>query len=186
MILTKSDLRRCLVNDSKNYKSVIGSHRFRHQLGCDPIADQWYIWKYIKTLRFSEYHKNSKGLFHKVILRWYLHKLRKYSRITGFQIPTNTVDAGITIWHWGPVIINPKVKIGKNCILNPMIVIGHKVPGESVPVIGNNVFIGAGAKIIGDVHIGNNVTIAPNAVVINDVPDNVVVGGVPGKIIKNI
>ena len=184
MIKTKTDLRRYLLEDQKNYKSVVGMNRWKHQLGCDPIADQWYIWRYIKTLRFCEYHKNGKGFFHKVILRWYLYKLRKYSRITGFQIPTNTVDAGITIWHWGTIIINPKVKIGKNCVLNPMIVIGHKVPDEPAPIIGDNVFIGAGAKIIGDIHIGNNVTIAPNAVVIKNVPDNVTVGGVPCIIIK--
>ena len=52
------------------------------------------------------------------------------------------------------------------------------------PTIGNNVIIGAGAKIMGDVKIGNNVTIGANAVVTHDVPDNCVVGGVPAKIIK--
>jgi serine O-acetyltransferase len=49
--------------------------------------------------------------------------------------------------------------------------------------IGNNVFIGGGAKIIGDIKIGDNVTIAPNAVVVKDVNKNCIVGGVPSKVI---
>jgi serine O-acetyltransferase len=119
------------------------------------------------------------------MLRWYLHKLRKISRVTGFQIPPNTIGKGLTIWHWGPVIINPAVRIGENCTLNPMVIIGHKVPGEPAPTIGNNVFISGGAKIIGDITIDDNVIIAPNAVVVKDVPSNVVVGGIPCMIIRD-
>ena len=58
------------------------------------------------------------------------------------------------------------------------------MPNESAPHIGDNVFVGGGAKIIGDIYIGNNVSIAPNAAVVKDVPDNAVVGGVPCKILK--
>lgn len=117
------------------------------------------------------------------MLKWSLHRLRKLSRITGFQIPPRTIESGLTIWHWGPIIVNPAAKIGKNCTLNPMVIIGHKTPGELAPQIGDNVFIGGGAKIIGAIHIGNNVTIAPNAVVVKDVEDNCIVGGVPCQVI---
>lgn len=185
MISSRKILRSYIAADSLSYKAVIGLRRYKHQMGSDPIADQWYIWRYIRTMRYCEYHKNKKGLIHKIILRWYLYKLRRFSRITGFQIPPNTVGKGLTIWHWGPIIVNPIVKIGENCTLNPMVIIGHKVPGEPAPVIGNNVFIGGGAKIIGNIKIGDNVTIAPNAVVVKDVPSNVVVGGIPSRIIKN-
>lgn len=56
-----------------------------------------------------------------------------------------------------------------------MVVIGHKNPGEGAPKIGNNVFIGAGSKIIGNIHIGNNVIIGQNVVITNDIPDNTTV-----------
>lgn len=176
MILTSSD--------RENYKRVLGINKYKCQLYSNPISDQWYIWKYIKTLRYCEFYINNKGFIHKVLKFWYLYELRRLSRITGFQIPPNTVGAGLTIWHWGPIIINPEARIGKNCTLNPMIIIGHKVPGEGAPRIGNNVFIGGGAKIIGNITIGDNVTIAPNAVVVKDIPSNVVVGGIPCQIIK--
>ena len=64
--------------------------------------------------------------------------------------------------------------------------IGHKIPGQDAPVIGDNVVISAGCKIIGKVNIGDNVIIAPNAVVVKDVPENCVVGGIPAQIIKTI
>lgn len=181
MIKTKTDLQECIALDSKNYQPYIKIHRYWHQLHTSPISDQWYIWDYIRTMRYCEYHMNNSGLRHKLMTKWYLYKLRVVSRITGFQIHPGTVGPGLTIWHWGSIIVNPTAKIGKNCTLNPMVIIGHKVPGEAAPQIGDNVFIGGGAKIIGAIHVGNKATIAPNAVVVNDVPENCIVGGVPCK-----
>lgn len=106
---------------------------------------------------------------------WWLRKLRKYSHITSFQIPPNVCGKGLTIWHWGPIIINPAAKIGNYCTLYPGVLIGHKYPGNGAAIIGDNVFIGAGTKIIGPVKIGNNVTIGQNCVITKDIPDNSVV-----------
>jgi serine O-acetyltransferase len=185
MIKSRQDLKQYIHADSCNYMSVVGFRRYRHHLGSDPIADQWYIWKYIKTMRYCEYYLNQEGILNKIILAWYLYKLRKYSRITGFQIPPNTIGKGLTIWHWGPIIINPAVRIGENCTIHPLVIIGHKKSYEPAPVIGNNVTICGGAKIIGNITIGDNVIIAPNAVVVKDVPPNVMVGGIPCSVIKD-
>lgn len=184
MILSKQELNFYIEHDSLNYQAVTGVKKWWRQLYVNPISDQWYIWNYIKTLRMCEYHINNNGLHHKLLRIWYLHRLRIISKITGFQIPPNTVGPGLTIWHWGPIIVNPKVRIGENCTLNPMIVIGHKNEGEGAPQIGNNVFIGGGAKIIGSITIGDNVIIAPNAVVVKDIPSDVVIGGIPCEILK--
>ncbi len=116
---------------------------------------------------------------------WYLYKLRKCSRVTGFQIPPGTVGPGMTIWHRGTIIINPNAKIGSNAVLKPNIVIGHKSEGRPSPKIGDNVFIGSGAEVIGPVRVGDNVTIAPSAVVVKDVENNVIVAGIPCTVIKN-
>ena len=186
MIVSKQQLKQYIELDSLNYKAVIGQHRWWNQLNANPISDQWYIWKYIKTLRMCEYHINNNGVQHMLLRLLYLHRLRKLSHITGFQIPPNTVGAGVTIWHWGPIIVNPNVRIGEKCTLTPMVIIGHKNEGDDAPKIGNNVFIGGGAKVIGDIIIGDNVTIAPNAVVVKDVEDNCVVGGVTSKVLKKM
>ena len=68
----------------------------------------------------------------------------------------------------------------------PGVVFGNKteMPDERPVIVGDNCYFGLGAKIIGKVRIGNNVTVGANAVVTKDIPDNVVVGGIPAKIIK--
>ena len=75
-------------------------------------------------------------------------------------------------------------KIGSNCKIYQQVTIGFN--GTEIPVIGNNVTICSGAKVIGGIKIGNNVIIGANAVVVKDIDNNCVVGGVPAKIICKI
>ena len=75
-------------------------------------------------------------------------------------------------------------KIGENCWVNPGVAIGYRDDKGGLPVIGNNVYIGAGAKILGPITIGDNVVIGANAVVSKDVPSDCTVAGVPARIIK--
>lgn len=63
-------------------------------------------------------------------------------------------------------------------------VVGSKHDNSQIAVIGDNVELAVGSKVIGKIRIGNNVVVAPNAVVVKDVPDNAIVGGVPAKIIR--
>lgn len=94
------------------------------------------------------------------------------------------IGKGFQIGHFGGVYI--KAKIGENCTVAQQVVIGYKggFSGGGVPTLGNNVFVGAGAKIIGDVKIGNNVRIGANAVVVSDIPDNCTAVGIPAKVVK--
>ncbi|MBK9925977.1 MAG: hypothetical protein IPP66_11895 [Anaerolineales bacterium] len=75
-------------------------------------------------------------------------------------------------------------KIGENCWVNTGVAIGYKDDKGGMPVIGNNVYIGAGAKILGPIIIGDNVIVGANAVITKNVPSNCTVAGVPAKIIK--
>jgi len=89
---------------------------------------------------------------------------------------------GLVLVHTFGIVINSDVKAGKNVIIEHCVTIGAE-KGRS-PVLGDNIFIGAGAKIIGGVKVGSNVKIGANAVVVKDVPDNVTVAGVPAEIVK--
>ncbi len=99
---------------------------------------------------------------------------------------------GMPSFPHGPngVFISAQAKIGKNCVIFHQVTIGSNTlldsKGQGAPVIGNDVFIGAGAKIIGNVTIGNNVRIGANCVVVKNVPDNTtVVSASPRYIAKN-
>jgi serine O-acetyltransferase len=96
------------------------------------------------------------------------------------------IDWNAHIGHFGGIIVNPDAIIGKNCNISHQVTIGITRRGErrGYPTIGDNVFIGPGAKIIGGVNIGDNVAIGANCVVTKDAPPNTVVVGIPGKVIS--
>jgi serine O-acetyltransferase len=75
-------------------------------------------------------------------------------------------------------------RIGANCFVNQHVVVGYRKAGERPPIIGNNVQIRAGAKILGPIEIGDNSIIGANAVVFKDVPPDCTVVGVPARIIR--
>ena len=104
--------------------------------------------------------------------------------ITGIELPCEVeIGRGFVIDHFGGIVISGYARFGDNCRIRNGVVVGIKKVGEpSAPVIGNNVDIGAGAKILGAIRIGDNVLIGANAVVICDVPDNSIAVGVPAVI----
>jgi len=112
--------------------------------------------------------------------------LRHHQIKYGFQIyPETEIGEGLFLGHWGHLVINPKAKIGKNCNIAQGVTIGQANRGknEGVPEIGNEVWIGPNAVIVGKIRIGNNVLIAPNAYVNFDVPGNSIAMGNPAQII---
>ena len=84
------------------------------------------------------------------------------------------------------VVIHGRAVIGSKVIIGQGVTIGRQLDPEGVPVIGNNVYISAGARILGGITIGDNVIVGANAVVIRDVPPNSVVAGVPARVIRNV
>lgn len=95
------------------------------------------------------------------------------------------IGGGTKFGYYGmAVVIHARAVIGKNCTIGTCVTIGGKSGWYEVPVIGDNVQIASGCKILGPVRIGNNVVIGANSVVTKDVPDNCVVAGVPARIIR--
>ncbi|WP_198540758.1 serine O-acetyltransferase [Capnocytophaga stomatis] len=91
---------------------------------------------------------------------------------------------GVVLKHNGlGVVIHPDAIIGENTLIYQNVSIAGR-NNRGVPTIGKNVFIGCGACVLGGVTIGDNVSIGANSVVINDIPDNAVVVGIPGKVVK--
>jgi serine O-acetyltransferase len=93
------------------------------------------------------------------------------------------IGPGLFIEFGYGTIIGPR-KIGENCWITAGVTIGYKNDVDPSPIIGNNVYIGAGAQVLGPITVGDNAVIGANAVVLRDVPPNCTVAGVPARIIK--
>lgn len=114
--------------------------------------------------------------------------LEHYSVKYGYQIPFDTeVGAGLYLSHVGPIIVNPLAKIGRNVNIAVGVTIGQTNRGKraGVPTIGDRVWIGTNAVVVGSVSIGDGALIGPGAYVNFDVPPNGVVIGNPGKIVSD-
>ncbi len=113
--------------------------------------------------------------------------LRHYTYKFGISISHQVkIGSGLYFGHFGGIIVHPRTIIGKNCNIQQGVTLGEVNRGKNkgVPIIGDNVYIGPGAKVIGAIKVGNNVAIGSNCVVTKDVEDNAVVVGVPGKTIS--
>jgi len=111
--------------------------------------------------------------------------LFKFTQIvTGIELPCEaTVGHNFVIDHFGGIVISGYARFGDNCRIRNGVTVGlRRVEDKRAPQIGNNVDIGAGAKILGPITIGDNVLIGANAVVIRDVPANSIAAGVPATI----
>jgi serine O-acetyltransferase len=104
--------------------------------------------------------------------------------VTGIELPCEVVvGRNFVIDHFGGIVISGYAQFGDDCRIRNGVVVGLKNVHDPVaPVIGNNVDIGSGAKLLGNIRIGNNVVIGANAVVLTDVPDDSLAVGVPAII----
>ena len=128
-------------------------------------------------------------LYYKISHYFYIKRLISQiaRHLTGIEIhPGATIGKGLFIDHGTGVVIGETAIIGNNVTLFHGVTLGGtgKEKGKRHPTIGNNVFIGSGAKILGNIIIGDNVKIGANAVILKNVPSNVTIVGVPGKIVK--
>ncbi len=128
------------------------------------------------------------NFFYKVGLRFAARLISQVSRfMTGIEIhPGAKIGKGLFIDHGMGVVIGETAVIGDNVLLYQGVTLGGTglTKGKRHPTVGDNVVIGGGAKVLGNITVGDNSYIGANAVVIRDVPPNSTVVGVPGRITK--
>ncbi|TDT70601.1 serine O-acetyltransferase [Hypnocyclicus thermotrophus] len=133
--------------------------------------------------------------WHKIAHFLYKRKLKFFANLiammsrffTGIEIhPGAKIGKRFFIDHGMGVVIGETAEIGDDVTIYQGVTLGGtgKEKGKRHPTIGNNVVIGAGAKILGSFKVGNNVNIGSNSVVLSDVPDNSTVVGIPGRIVR--
>ncbi len=105
--------------------------------------------------------------------------------LTGISLPASArIGKGFYVGHFGGIILHSDAVLGEHCSIGPGVLIGTRGMGNlGVPILGDNVYVGVGAKLLGGIKIGNNVRIGANAVVLKDVPDDATVVGIPARVI---
>ena len=144
------------------------------------------VWRFQRLLRRLEYMMNCRrhgGLFGRLVHKYWSLRFHQQSVRCGFDIPPNTFGPGLSIAHRGTIVVHPDARIGANCRIHVDVVIGTRPgPLELVPTLGDNIYIGPGAKIFGDILIGDNTAIGANSVVNRSFPQgNMTIAGVPAR-----
>lgn len=145
------------------------------------------IWKYQRLLRKAEYLQNCrKDWFSRIYFGYIHYRLYKMSLAFGFCIPRNVFGPGLSIAYYsGPIVVNPQAKVGANCRISHCVTIGgEQRAGEKAgaPKIGDNVFIGPGAVIVGAIEIADDIAIGANAFVNKSFKEpGITIAGAPAR-----
>jgi serine O-acetyltransferase len=137
---------------------------------------------YQRLLRRVEYWNGRQGALSRLVALVAKFRLQRLSVRTGLSFPPGVAGPGLSIAHYGSIVVNSKARIGKFCRIHSATNIG--VANGGVPVIGDFVYIGPGAVIYGDITIGDSVVIGANSVVNKSVPAGVTVAGAPARVIS--
>ena len=183
-----------MIHSKKDYIEYLEADRIAIGLPSETLSSRFAdlafggVWSFQRLLRKIEYYQNSKKNFGKNPYYFYLlYRFRKSQMYTGFIIEPNCFEAGLSISHPGTIIVNPLARIGYNCRIHPCTSIGTKAGyRDKVPHIGNNVYIGPGAKIFGDITIADGIAIGANSVVNKSfLEPNITIAGVPARKISD-
>ena len=183
MIKTLKELREVLKYEKKKYPNHLYDYLVLNQ--------RVYNWRFVRALRWTElFHSRMKATENPVYTLLYLFFNRKKNKIgikIGVEIDVDTFAPGLLIHHNGNIVINNGATIGRDCQLHGDNCIGNRgsFQKDGFPVIGNNVDIGVGAKIIGPVRIADNIRIGANAVVVSSFDEpGITVVGVPARVVR--
>lgn len=180
MIKSKRELKMYLEQDrlalhcQRKKPTLFGDAIWKYEIRLRRTEWYWYSGKYLRNPLNA-----ARFLFSKRLLN------RKAMKL-GFSIPLNVFREGLSIAHYGTIVVNSHALVGCNCRIQEGVNLGSTGGTDAAPRVGSNVFIGTGAKLIGGIQVADNVAIAANAVVVKDIVEpNTTWGGVPAKKLSN-
>ena len=139
-----------------------------------------YIMNFLIEMRKCSYFKHQKGLFNKFLLAVHYAKYRKLGMKLGFSIGVDSLGYGVVIPHYGTIVIGGTNRIGNYAVLHTSTCIS-----SNGKIIGDGLYLSTGAKITSKIKLGNNISIGANSLVNKDCEqDNILLGGMPAKVIK--
>ena len=173
-----------MIESKEDYKFYIEADKLALAIKHErPRMFQDETWKFERLLRKVEYLENcGHSPIDKVLLARAKFELHKLSVKLGLGIPRNVFGPGLSIAHGGPIIVHSKAVIGENCRIDRCVSIGSIHYPAGAPRIGNNVFIGPGAVIDGEIEIADGIAIGANSYVNKSfTAPNITIAGCPAK-----
>lgn len=175
MIKNRQDLQYYLEQDlaQADYRPGLKSFMFNK------------IWRYLRLLRHYEYALNCRTGFVGTCVQALLEfRVKNLGAHLGFTIPPNVFGPGLALPHIGTIVVNPAARVGANCRMHVCVNIGAGRNSKEAPQLGDNCYIGPGAKLFGAIRLGDNISIGANAVVNKSFTgDNLTLVGIPAKVI---
>ena len=173
-IQTRKALREAIAEDLR--AQGIDRYRWHHRLTDRVVHFQ-------VLLRKAEYWDSSGNVLALIFAPVSRLRVIRLGELLGFTVPLHVTAPGFSIAHPGTVTISALAVVGRGCRIHTDVCIGE-LKGAA-PVIGDDVWIGPGAKIFGPITVGDGVAIGANAVVNSDVPAGVTVAGIPARIVSD-
>ena len=181
MIQSKNDLHYYIKQDRKNNERTE-----KRSIG-EAIKDFFFpnAIAYLYYLRHVEYYRNVPSIWSKIFLLYYTFKFRYAGRQLGYSIGVNACGPGLSLPHYGTIIISAEARLGANCRVHACVNIGASAGKDEAPQVGDNVYIGPSCVLFGDITIGSNNTIGANATVNKSFEqEHVIIAGTPAQILK--
>ena len=151
-----------------------------------PFLKEQSVWA-IALYRFGRRNdRRRRGPVRWVCDRWYWLAYRVIETLTAISIPKSVeVGPGLRIYHFGNVFVHADARIGANCTLRQGVTIGNRHDGGPVPVLEDDVELGAYAQVLGDVRIGRGAKVGAMSVVLHDVPPGATAVGIPARLVES-
>lgn len=184
-IETRSELKEILKEEKYTYLYSRG--KYQAILMIIKNSPKYRIWKYVRRMRMTSYYYSKRQVNFLYSIR-YIVSCRLFNNIgakLGIESGENVFGKNIHIFHSDGIVINGNAKVGNGCRLYGDNCIGNNGVTNGCPTIGNNVRLCVGAKVLGDVTLADNIVVAAGAVVTKScLESNVILAGIPAKIIK--
>ncbi len=178
-----------MITSKEDYLFYLEADRIALGIGRNPGTYLFHllfheIWRFERLLRKVEYYRNCKtSPIWRPYYYYLLYRFRSHGFKLGLSIPPNVFGPGLSIGHPGTIVVNNGTRVGANCRIHACVVIGTTPAHQDrAPRIGNNVYIGPGAKIFGGITIVDGIAIGANAVVNRSfLEPNITIAGVPAE-----
>ena len=187
MIETKEQLKVCLEYENQIYTQYMFPTKMKYILFRIIREQTRMIYSFLRLSRKADYYKFKKkegSWVNHFLYLFYLFRKNRLGEKLGLEVGTNHIKEGFLMYHYNNVV-NANSVIGKNLHLYGNNCIGNDGKTNDCPVIGNNVSLGVGAKVIGNITIADNIKIGAGAIVIHSfLEEGITIGGVPARKLK--